>query len=684
METLEQLSTIPLLRGLDPGVLSLLADRATAQDFEPKHRIIEQHDEARWVYFLLSGTVQFLIRVEGVEDLLVGATSEAGALVGWSAFRPPYRYTSTVRCQSACRLLRVERDAFDDLFAVTPQAGIRILRAVAHAMAERMEQARDRLTAPSAREYALDAEHFATGFGGNRLAASAPVQGVTRAPDPITLLSGSPFFETFDAEAIAALAAAARWRDVTSGERVLEQGECAERLYVVASGAYRLGARGRCDAAEGGTHDRLLPIRTLGRPGDTLGWSSMVPPYRYRVTAVATTPGRLLVLERRALDALSERNAVFGIELLKRVLWMLGNRLRVLRVRLIASRYDREVVAVRALLDQNAELLPVTSPLLKVPLFLEHRLTLADAFQCLDLVKAHGGETERQVAGLCLEILEDVHEELLFFKGLQNVYEHVAHAPASAKPSVLRLRCSREFMTMFDRLDYTVVGWERLPSRPGHIFIMNHLCSHPDNALPNDFHLILDTHFVSSVILHRHYGQPPRRVVREAYPNEFMQKAYYERLGYIMVPANAESGGGNRERAAGEARGKLLEEAGALLAAGENLVICPEGTCGPSQSSPLPFKTGAFALAAQTRPEPLIVPIALANFDEKVTRSRMAAVIGEPLRLSRALPGQIGRDRLRAFVDEYRLRFSDYVAQARRLCEYAEPSARERRQRRGL
>lgn len=76
-------------------------------------------------------------------------------------------------------------------------------------------------------------------------------------------------------------------------------------------------------------------------------------------------------------------------------------------------------------------------------------------------------------------------------------------------------------------------------------------------------------------------------------------------------------------------------------------------------------------------------PIALANFEEKVTRSRMAAVNGEPLRLSRLLPGPIGRDRLRALVDEHRLRFSDHVAQARRLCDCAKPSARERRQRRG-
>jgi hypothetical protein len=49
---------------------------------------------------------------------------------------------------------------------------------------------------------------------------------------------------------------------------------------------------------------------------------------------------------------------------------------------------------------------------------------------------------------------------------------------------------------------------------------MNHLANHPDNTLPNDFQLTLDTHFLSCMLLRKKYGEPPIRVVRKSKPDE--------------------------------------------------------------------------------------------------------------------------------------------------------------------
>ncbi|MDN5789494.1 MAG: hypothetical protein L0H25_01320, partial [Micrococcales bacterium] len=88
------------------------------------------------------GPFAFLLRFEGVDDLLVGSTTQRGALIGWSVFRPPYRNTATVRCEQPCRLLVMPRSAFDEVFAADPRLHYEILGRVAAVVAERLKDTR--------------------------------------------------------------------------------------------------------------------------------------------------------------------------------------------------------------------------------------------------------------------------------------------------------------------------------------------------------------------------------------------------------------------------------------------------------------------------------------------------------------------------------------------------------------
>ena len=253
----------------------------------------------------------------------------------------------------------------------------------------------------------------------------------------------------------------------------------------------------------------------------------MVEPYCYRATAVADEPSELLAIDRRLLDDYCLTHPEFGVQVMQRLLLVLGSRLRAARIRLVARRYEDEVVAVEALLDQVAERLPVTSPLHKLPYYLRNRLTLGDAFRVLDVVQERGEDSERGVARLCLEILGSVRKEMQLYRDLQRVYEHVAGAPRSAAPVDVRRTCCLDFINLFTSLNTVVRGQEHLPDHPGFIVVMNHVRNHPENTLPNDFQLTLDTHFVSSMILFRKYGEAPVRVIRKAGPDEFRHQAYY-------------------------------------------------------------------------------------------------------------------------------------------------------------
>ena len=255
------------------------------------------------------------------------------------------------------------------------------------------------------------------------------------------------------------------------------------------------------------------------------------------------------------------------------------------------------------------------------------------------------------------------------YRRLQQIYETVSEAPADATPEQVRRRCCVEFCKLFQRVNHVIRGEENLPGEPGHIFIMNHIVSHPENTLPNDFQLTLDTHFVACMLLARKYGEPPVRVVRKSHPHEYGHQKYFDRLGYIYVYAkHMDEDEENPKLLAEQRRLAFLDTAARCLGEGKNLVICPEGTCTTTERSPLPLKAGAFRLAAFVEPEPLIVPIVIANFDRKITRTTLVAHVHTPIRLSDHVPKPMQDEALFAFIADLGERMRSWVGEA---CEHA-------------
>lgn len=179
---------------------------------------------------------------------------------------------------------------------------------------------------------------------------------------------------------------------------------------------------------------------------------------------------------------------------------------------------------------------------------------------------------------------------------------------------------------------------DNLPDGPGHIVVMNHLTNDPADILPNGMRLPIDTHFVSSMIVFGKYGRAPIRVVRKSPLDEYAHQMYYDRLGYICVfradldPAEIDPADWAQRRC------EFHAQASAVLQGGDNIAICPEGNSTDTENSPLPFKSGVFRLARALDPEPMIVPVSVANLDNRLATSRLAAIVHEPFRMSDQLP----------------------------------------------
>jgi CRP/FNR family cyclic AMP-dependent transcriptional regulator len=111
-----------------------------------------------------------------------------------------------------------------------------------------------------------------------------------------------------------------------AGEMIFREGEEANTFYLIRHGRVAL----ETSAPQRGS----VIIETLGE-GNVLGWSWMVPPFRWRFDARAMEPIRAIALDGRCLRGRSEEDHDLGYELMKRCAQVMEQRLQAARLQLL-------------------------------------------------------------------------------------------------------------------------------------------------------------------------------------------------------------------------------------------------------------------------------------------------------------------------------------------------------------
>lgn len=677
------------------GVLSARAlapwlKAATVREVVAGTTITHQFHRGAQVYVLLEGAVEHFIQLEqGRTALRVGTVQAACSPIGWSALMAPHRYATTCRARHDSRLLAWSMSEWQALCEREPRQGWRWLAQIAH---RALPLLYDTLSL-----YRPVRETTRTVATADATAAQAPAQipvhtsvqdtpadeGVHaaghRAAKRQVLMAAGLFAEE-DAAVVAGLVSAGSWRDVAPGEPIFSAGQVVDTWYVLARGGVGLSVANQGGAARSATASApRWPVPhhyTVFTPGYCLA----PPPERASATrchgaqAVALSATRVLALPVAACVRLLAAHPHTGVRLMKQVLVQLSEALRSVRTQLVAASYDQDDVAVRTLLQQCVAQLRASSPLHAVPHLLTDRLTQGAALACLERVRKEGDGLEQSLATLSLGLLDGVVREQRFYSALTSIYDEIATAPPGVQPATLRHHCDAGFLHAFSRLPHVIQGEQHLPppraDGMGHIFILNHLVSHPYHTLPNGFEFALDTHFVSAMVLFRHYGDGGLRVVRWSREDEFAHQDFYDRLGYLYVQT-AESGQTDAESTE-RMRSAFFARAGEWLRGGGHLVICPEGRSHWAYQSPGAFRSGVFRLAASLDPEPWIVPIAVANFDKRLKHHALAAVIAPALRVSEHVMVD-DEAAMQTFVAGLRETYRGHVRAARQCAGEAQP-----------
>ena len=138
-------------------------------------------------------------------------------------------------------------------------------------------------------------------------------------------LPESPFFQGLDGSIIDLLSGCAADVHVRRGEFVFHESDPADHFYVLRRGLVAIEVR---------TPARGVVLDTL-HDGDVVGWSWLVPPYRWTFDARATADTSAIAFDAACLRAKLAADPHVGYELTKRFIGLMNQRLQSARIRLL-------------------------------------------------------------------------------------------------------------------------------------------------------------------------------------------------------------------------------------------------------------------------------------------------------------------------------------------------------------
>ena len=135
-----------------------------------------------------------------------------------------------------------------------------------------------------------------------------------------------PFFADLDESVAALVAGCAVNVHFRPGQHLFHEGEPADAFYVIRHGRVSLEVH---------TPTGPSVVVDSAHDDDVVGWSWLVPPYRWRYDARATEETSAIAFDAACLRAKGQADPAVGYALLQRVVTVMATRLHSARTRLL-------------------------------------------------------------------------------------------------------------------------------------------------------------------------------------------------------------------------------------------------------------------------------------------------------------------------------------------------------------
>ena len=144
----------------------------------------------------------------------------------------------------------------------------------------------------------------------------------------VNYLRSQTIFSDLKVAHIKVLAQHVQEKQFAAGELLFRQEDPAESFYILREGSVKV----EVPAING----PQLEVQALGAD-DVLGWSWLMPPYRWTFQAIAQADSNVLVFDGKALLARCEKDTDFGYALMKRFTGLMQERLHAARLKIMES-----------------------------------------------------------------------------------------------------------------------------------------------------------------------------------------------------------------------------------------------------------------------------------------------------------------------------------------------------------
>jgi len=141
------------------------------------------------------------------------------------------------------------------------------------------------------------------------------------------ILKKHPFFRDLDQEYLDFIVGCASNVVFKEGEIIMREQEPADKFFLIREGLVAIDIPI--------SEVRVITIQTIG-DGDIVGWSWLIPPYKYRFNCRIVKDTRAIVLDGKCLREKCEKNHNMGYELLKRLASVFTDRLESTRKQIIS------------------------------------------------------------------------------------------------------------------------------------------------------------------------------------------------------------------------------------------------------------------------------------------------------------------------------------------------------------
>lgn len=124
-----------LFRGMDKDFVKETYDLTVKESFEQGDVLFSEGDRASHFYILLKGQVRLGTRDTGQ---VVHTVSRPGEAFGWSSLVGREIYSASAECVQPTKLLKIDREDFQEILEKDPINGLSFFRRLAGALGERL------------------------------------------------------------------------------------------------------------------------------------------------------------------------------------------------------------------------------------------------------------------------------------------------------------------------------------------------------------------------------------------------------------------------------------------------------------------------------------------------------------------------------------------------------------------